>query len=97
MKLNQNTSLEPHFYEEVQELIDDIYHSKDPIRTIYRARLNGMLTALHALTGEIWTIAAERYSDKYIVFIRNEADDERVIPTHIDIQEGRETHEDSDC
>ena len=84
MKLNEKTSLEPRFYEAVQELVDDIHHSKDPVRTIYRARLDGMLTALHALTGEIWTIAVQRIAGMSIVYIRNEADDERVIPSHFD-------------
>lgn len=97
MKLNQNTSLEPHFYEAAQELVDDIYHSTGQIRTIYRARLDGMLTALHALTGEIWTIAAEPYPVKHVVFIRNETDDERVIPSHFDFSKGGDSHEDTGC
>lgn len=96
MKLNEKTSLEPHFYEAAQELVDAIHHSKDPVRTIYRARLDGMLTALHALTREIWTIAVQRIAGMSIVYIRNEADDERVIPSHIDFEEGDISHEDSD-
>ena len=96
MKLNQNTSLEPHFFEAVQELVDDIYHSKDPVRTIYRARLDGMLTALHALTGEFWTIAAEPINGMGIVYIRNEADDERVMPSRFCYEGGGKFDEDSD-
>ena len=96
MKLNEKTSLEPRFYEAAQELVDDIHHSKDPVRTIYRARLDGMLTALHALTGEIWTIAVQCIAGMSIVYIHNVADDERVIPSHFDCEKGDIPHEDSD-
>ncbi len=88
MKLNQNTSLEPHFYEAAQELVDDIHHSTGSARMIYRARLDGMLTALHALTGEIWTMETLLVNGKDVICIQNEAGDERVVPSHIDFKEG---------
>ena len=81
MKLNHDTSLEPHFYEAVQELVDEMNHATFSARKLYQARLNGMFSALHALTGQIWTIAVERIDGKNAIFARNEADDERVIPT----------------
>ena len=90
MKLNRNTSLEPHFYEAAQELVDCIFHSTDSARAQYRARLDGMLTALHALTGEIWTIETQLIGQKDVVYIRNEADDERVIPSLLDFCKGGE-------
>ena len=90
MKLNRNTTLEPHFYEAAQELVDDIFHSTDSARALYKARLDGMLTALHALTGEIWTIETQLIGQKDVVYIQNEADDERVIPSLLDFYKGGE-------
>ena len=88
MKLNSNTSLEPHFYEAAQELVDDSHHSTGSTRTIYRSRLDGMLTALHALTGDIWTMEALLVNGRDVICIQNEAGDERVVPSHIDYEEG---------
>lgn len=81
--LNENTSLEPHLYEAIQEVIDDIHHSTGYAQSIYRARLDGMLTANHALTGEIWTIERQTHADKDFIYIRNEDDTERVIPSSL--------------
>lgn len=85
MKINQNTSLEPHLYEAIQEAIDDIHHSTGHAQSIYMARLDGMLTANHALTREIWTIERRASADKDIIFIQNEAGTERVIPNNLDV------------
>lgn len=57
MKYNDETSMEPRLQEEIQELLTTItvnfcsqVYDSNPL-----ARLGGICTAIHALTGEIWT------------------------------------------
>ena len=78
MKFNEETSMEPRIYEVVQELVDMMAEDRDSERMV-RAKLDGVLTAIQALTGEIWT--RERIDKVGIVYVANEDDTERIIPT----------------
>ena len=58
MRFNDETSLDPRLIEEIQETLFTINH---PLRSgqskqLATARLNGIATALHALTNEIWSV-----------------------------------------
>ena len=71
MKINENTSMDPRLMEEIQETLYTINHL---LRTwqskqLSRARLNGIATALHALTGEIWSVEVR---DGETVFINED-------------------------
>ena len=66
MKYNTETSMEPHLQEAVQEILNNLNHHARSWQTrqLCMASLNGIATALHALTGEIWT--CERWPDGYV-------------------------------
>ena len=71
MKFNEETSIDPRLMEEVQETLYTINHRLRSWQNkqLARARLNGIATALHALTDEIWS-AEER--DGETVFINED-------------------------
>jgi len=66
MKFNTETGMEPHLQEAVQEILDNLNHHVRSWQTrqLCIASLNGIATALHALTGETWT--CERWPDGYV-------------------------------
>ena len=78
MKFNEETSMEPRIYEVVQHLVDMIAEDRDS-RCMARVKLDGVLTAIHALTDEVWT--RERIDKLDITYVANEDDTERIIPT----------------
>ena len=58
MKFNDETSMEPHLMEEIQTLLGVItanFRSQID-NTAPVARLGGICTAIHAFTGEVWTL-----------------------------------------
>ena len=58
MKFNDETSMDPRLMEEIQETLYTINHRLRSWQNkqLARARLNGIATALHALTDEIWSV-----------------------------------------
>ena len=66
MKINDETSMEPHLQEEIVEKLDDLNHTARSWQTrqLIIASLNGIAIALHALTDTIWTVETE--NGKYI-------------------------------
>lgn len=78
MKFNEETSMEPRIYEVVQKLVDKLAEDRDAKRVL-NAKLDGVLTAIHALTGETWTRECIERVD--IAYVANEDDTERIIPT----------------
>ena len=80
MKINENTSMDPRVYEVVQELIDDLATGSGDISRV-RGKLDGVLTALHALTGEIWT--RESLDEMRMPYVANENDTERIVPSYL--------------
>ena len=58
MKFNDETSMEPRLMEEIQETLFTINHRLRSWQNkqLATARLNGIATALHALTDEIWSV-----------------------------------------
>ncbi len=78
MKINENTSMDPRVYEVVQELIDDLAQNCGDVQGT-RGKLDGVLTALYALTGEIWT--RERLDGLRFYYVANENDTERIVPS----------------
>ena len=78
MKYNEETSMEPRIYEVIQDLVDMRAEHRDPHK-VALSQLDGVLTAMHALTGELWT---REYIPKVnIIYVANENDTERIIPT----------------
>ena len=79
MKFNDETSMDPRLMEEIQETLFTINHRLRSWQNkqLARARLNGIATALHALTDEIWSVE-ER--DGETVFI-NEDETEYIKST----------------
>ena len=72
MKFNNDTGMEPKLQNAVQELLHSLnlrLRGNSPSRQMYVAQLNGIATALHALTDEIWS-AEER--DGETVFINED-------------------------
>ena len=62
MKYNNDTGMEPHLREAVQELLHSLnlrLRGNSSTRQLYIAQLNGIATALHALNDEIWSIRIE--------------------------------------
>ena len=61
MKYNNETAMELRLQGEIQELLYDLNHhcNSHHTRQLITARLNGIATALHALTGEIWSVEIE--------------------------------------
>ena len=66
MKCNSETSMEPHLQETVQEMLDNLnLHTRTwQSKQLCIAGLNGIATAIHALTGEIW--ACEHLPGGYV-------------------------------
>ena len=60
MRFNDETSLDPRLVEEIQETLYTINHRLRSWQSkqLARARLNGIATALHALTDGIWSVEA---------------------------------------
>ncbi len=81
MKINENTSMDPRVYAVVQELVDDLALNCGDVQGT-RSKLDGVLTAVHALTGEIWT--RERLEEMRIFYVANEDDTERIIPSFLE-------------
>ena len=78
MKFNEETHMEPRIYEIVQELVDQMAEDRGA-QSLARAKLDGVLTTIRALTGEVWT---EEYIPKMKIFyVANEDNTERIIPT----------------
>ena len=71
MKFNEETSMEPRLMEEVQETLYTINHQYRSWQNkqLARARLNGIATALYALSDEIWSIEVR---DGETVFINED-------------------------
>ena len=71
MKCNEETSMEPRLMEEVQETLYTINHQYRSWQNkqLARARLNGIATALHALSDEIWSVEVQ---DGEAVFINED-------------------------
>ena len=78
MTFNEETSMEPRIYEIVQHLVDMMAEDRAS-KMVAGAKLDGVLTAIHALTGEIWT--RESIDKVGITYVANEDDTERIIPT----------------
>ena len=101
-KYNEQTSLEPHFYEEILELIDEIAETKGESKAQRRMRLKGMLTALYALTNDLWESENVEIGDIDFTYIRNTTSDEMVIPSVLNFviptntDEGAKQDENSD-
>lgn len=81
MKFNEDTSMDPRVYEVVQELVDYLAQGCGDIQGM-RGKLDGVLTAVHALTGEIWT--RESIEEMRMTYVANEDDTERIIPSYLD-------------
>ena len=66
MKYNDETSMEPHLQQAIQERLTslNLYARTWQTKQLCIAGLNGIATALHALTGEIWT--CEKWPDGYV-------------------------------
>ena len=66
MKFNDETGMEPFLQEEIQERLTDLnLHARtSQTRQVCLAGLNGIATALHALTGEVWS--CERWPSGYV-------------------------------
>ena len=71
MKFNDETSIEPRLMEEIQETLYTINHRLRSWQNkqLARARLNGIATALYALSDEIWSIEVR---DGETVFINED-------------------------
>ena len=75
MKYNSDTGMEPHLQEAVQDLLHHLnlnLRGNPSVRHTYIAKLNGIATALHALTGECWTI---RIKECEATFVNEEGDE----------------------
>ena len=62
MKYNNDTGMEPKLQNAVQELLHRLnlnLRGNSSARQLYIAQLNGIATALHALTDEIWCVRIE--------------------------------------
>lgn len=81
MKFNEDTSMDPRVYDVVQELVDYLAQDCGDVQGM-RGKLDGVLTAVHALTGEIWT--RERLEEMRIIYVANEDDTERIIPSFLE-------------
>ena len=81
MKYNSKTSMEPHLEEAIREELDTLNRRARTWQTrqICLATLKGIATALHALTGETWSVV--RNPDGFI-FI-NEEETECVTSTKL--------------
>ena len=66
MKYNDETSMEPHLMMEIQECLTGLTTNWGRGRSnpAAMAKLSGIATALHALTGEVWT--CEYWPDGYV-------------------------------
>lgn len=66
MKCNTETSMEPRLQEAIQEKLDalNLHSQTRQTKQICIASLNGIATAIHALTGEKWT--CEHWPDGYV-------------------------------
>ena len=63
MKYNNDTGMEPRLQHAVQELLHNLnlrLRGGSSTRQLYIAQLNGIATALHALTDEIWSVRIEK-------------------------------------
>lgn len=71
MKYNNETSMEPHLQEEIQECLRQAiaYWGRGKSNPIAMARLGGIATAIHALTGEIWNC---EYGAEGYIFINED-------------------------
>lgn len=68
MKYNEEANMEPHLLAEIQECLSRLtaYWGGGKNNPVAMAKLSGIATALHALTGEIWTC---EYGPKGYVFM----------------------------
>ena len=66
MKYNNETSMEPHLQEAIQERLTNLnLHARTwQSKQLCMTSLNGITAALHALTGENWT--CEKRTDGYV-------------------------------
>ena len=82
MKINENTSMEPHLQEEIQMLLSIItagYGGR--LNTAHEAsKLSGICTALHAFTGEVWTPRWDAHK-RYVLV--NEDETECITPDEL--------------
>ena len=68
MRYNDETSMDPRLMEEIQETLYTINHRLRSWQNkqLARARLNGIATALHALTDEIWSVEVKNGETVFI-------------------------------
>ena len=61
MKYNDETSMNPHLQQEIQECLTQANESfaKGKANPVAMARLSGICTALHALADEIWDVSCQ--------------------------------------
>ena len=71
MKYNDETSMEPHLEEAIREELDTLNRRARTWQTrqICLATLKGIATALHALTGETWSVVR---NPEGFIFINDE-------------------------
>ena len=79
MKYNNETSMDPHLQEEIRvclQIATKNFWSQINNRNAM-ARLGGICTAIHALTGEVWTPS---WSEKMQYVLMNEDGTECITP-----------------
>lgn len=73
MKLNHETSMEPHLQESIQEILTTLNQACTcQTKQTCRAALKGIATAIHAFTGETWT--CELWSSGYVFINEDETE-----------------------
>ena len=81
MRYNDEISMEPHLEEAIREELDTLNRRARTWQTrqICLATLNGIATALHALTGETWSVVR---NPEGFIFI-NEEETECITSTRL--------------
>ena len=73
MKYNDETSLDIHLVAEIQDCLHDMIRgNRTTGGALARARLSGIATALHALTGETWSY--QIWPDGWVFVNENETE-----------------------
>lgn len=83
MKFNDETTLNPHLMEALRERLDRLLSAGSPeARSLQRNWIAGALSALCALTGEIWEL--KQVKDLPLFYIEDEDGAQRVTPEVLD-------------
>ena len=96
MKLNEQTSMNARLVTEIQHQLDELIN---PDYTLAGKRwIQGALSALHALTDEVWELKRVEKSHAPIYYVENEDATERIIPAFLTFitlsnHEGGNNHE----